>query len=238
MVKINRSAIKRLWYLNLILLPVFLLYPISYGILRLTIVILLVSAFCGGLFIFWPQKIVRITCLILLVIVASLTLLPGREIIDTSALRQSYVQQLSKYQGSPYVWGGENKIGIDCSGLVRQGLIKANWQQGLLSFNPNLIRKGLSLWWHDTSAVALRDEYKNYTKQLFLSPSINELNHNRIKPGDLAVTADGVHILAYIGNQTWIEADPNYQQVIKVKIPEPNNPWFNVPIYTLQWQQF
>ncbi|MGB7521632.1 MAG: hypothetical protein WA896_18540, partial [Spirulinaceae cyanobacterium] len=87
-------------------------------------------------------------------------------------------------------------------------------------------------------AVALRDEYKNYTKQLFLSPSINELNHNRIKPGDLAVTADGVHILAYIGNQTWIEADPNYQQVIKVKIPEPNNPWFNVPIYTLQWQQF
>ncbi len=238
MIKIPRPLIIKLWYLNLVLLPIFLFYPISYGILRLTIICLLTSAFLGTLFIFWRQKIVRIICLISLVMVASLTLLPGREITDTSVLRQSYVQQLRKYEGSRYVWGGENRIGIDCSGLVRQGLIKANWQQGLLLLNPNLIRKGISLWWHDTSAVALRDEYKNYTKQLFLSPSINDLDHNKIKPGDMAVTADGVHILAYLGRQIWIEADPNYQEVIKVKIPEPNNPWFHVPVYALQWQQF
>lgn len=233
-----RRLIKRLWYLNLVLLPIFILYPISYGILRLITVILLLSAFFGTLFIFWRRKIVRIFCFIFLVIVAGLTFLPGREMVDTFSLRQSYVQQLSKYEGSRYVWGGENRIGIDCSGLVRQGLIKANWQQGLLLMNPNLIRKGISLWWHDTSAVALRDGYNNYTKKLFFSTSINDLDHNRIKPGDLAVTTDGVHILAYLGKQIWIEADPNYKEVIKVKIPELNNHWFNVPIYALQWQQF
>ncbi len=54
----------------------------------------------------------------------------------------------------------------------------------------------------------------------------------------MAVTEDGVHILAYLGDKVWIEADPIYKKVIKVSIPETDNPWFNTPVYILRWQQF
>jgi hypothetical protein len=48
---------------------------------------------------------------------------------------------------------------------------------------------------------------------------------------------DGQHILAYIGQNQWIEADPNYQKTIVVIVPDRDNFWFHVPIYTLRWQQ-
>jgi len=34
-------------------------------------------------------------------------------------------------------------------------------------------------------------------------------NHATILPGDLAVTESGSHVLAYLGDETWIEAEPN-----------------------------
>ena len=34
-----------------------------------------------------------------------------------------------------YYWGGENKIGIDCSGLIRKSLIVANYKRGLLTLH-------------------------------------------------------------------------------------------------------
>ncbi|MBI3986575.1 MAG: C40 family peptidase [Lentisphaerae bacterium] len=34
------------------------------------------------------------------------------------------VQCLRRYEGTLYVWGGENRRGIDCSGLVRKKVIR------------------------------------------------------------------------------------------------------------------
>ncbi len=121
---------------------------------------------------------------------------------------------------------------------MRKGLITANFQQGFLTLNPNLLRTGFWLWWYDSSAAALKDEYRNYTKKLFFSNSINAIDYKKIHSGDMAVTEDGVHILAYLGDKVWIEADPIYKKVIKVSIPETDNPWFNTPVYILRWQQF
>ncbi|MBD2295408.1 C40 family peptidase [Anabaena sphaerica FACHB-251] len=138
---------------------------------------------------------------------------------------------MNSFLGTNYLWGGENKLGIDCSGLVRQGLVGANLKYGLLSLNPQLIREGISIWFFDASAEALASEYRNKTKVIMKANSINELDHEKIQPGDIAVTQDGTHTLAYIGNQTWIEADPNYLKVIQLQVSDKNNPWFNVPIY-------
>lgn len=59
-------------------------------------------------------------------------------------------------------------------------------------------------------------------------------------PGDMAVTSSGVHVLAYLGERTWIEADPNELQgnrVIRVKTPT-RNAWFNMPVHIMRWRQF
>jgi hypothetical protein len=47
----------------------------------------------------------------------------------------------------------------------------------------------------------------------------------------------GRPILAYIGKNKWIEADPGYHKTIVVTVPEPNNFWFQTPVYILRWRQ-
>ena len=235
--KITPKMTLRLWSLSLFVFILLWFYPISYGIIRLTIVLLACLIGVGGFYLVRHRTIIRATTLVLLVSFSIFIALPGRA-FNLDLLKKNYLSQLGKYENTTYIWGGENGIGIDCSGLVRKGLIKANFEQGLATLNPDLIRTGFSLWWHDSSAEALRDEYRNYTKQLFASDSINAINYHKINSGDMAVTQDGVHILAYLGNKVWIEADPIYKKVIKVSIPETDNPWFKTPVYVLRWSQF
>lgn len=233
----QRFRLRMLWYLAIVLCVVLFLQPINYGIMRLGILILGLIIWLGALLLFWKHKVLRVISLILTAFLIALIALPGRP-VDVDILRDIYVQELERYEGSPYIWGGENQLGIDCSGLVRQGLIYANFKQGLISMNPDLIRRGISLWWYDAAANALRDEYRNYTRRGLKYNSINEVDHSQIQKGDMAVTLDGEHILAYMGNQTWIQADPGYLKVIKVRTPEPENVWFRTPVYVLHWQQF
>jgi NlpC/P60 family len=42
--------------------------------------------------------------------------------IGAETLRSTYLRSLYSYMGTTYVWGGENQLGIDCSGLVRDCL--------------------------------------------------------------------------------------------------------------------
>lgn len=232
---LNRRHLLILWGGLWALFIILLCQPVSYGIMRLGSVMLGSVIWASGLYLFWQQKPIRVICLIWALLVSLLILLPGRA-ADPNTLAAAYVQELNRYEGTQYFWGGENKLGIDCSGLVRQGLIQANWKLGVKSLNPALIRKGFELWWYDAGADALRDEYRNYTSRGIRVESINQLEPATIQPGDLAVTVDGEHILAYLGDRTWIEADPGEQKVIKIKTPS-NNVWFTTPVYILRWRQ-
>ena len=51
----------------------------------------------------------------------------------------------------------------------------------------------------------------------------------------MAVTDDGLHVLAYLGDSTWIQADPNAKKVIKLKAPSTNE-WFGVPVKLMRWE--
>ena len=149
------------------------------------------------------------------------------------------MRMLLTYEKVPYVWGGESKRGIDCSGLMRCALIDAEVRRGITSLNPSLVRAGFSLWWNDCSARAMKDEFQGRTHLLFTVDSINQIDSAEIKPGDIAVTSSGVHVLAYVGNKTWIEADPNEgagHQVIEVKTPA-RNAWFNMPVHVMRWRE-
>ena len=131
--------------------------------------------------------------------------------------------------------GGEGFLGIDCSGLVRKGLVWGELYHGLRTFNGRPIRDALGLWWHDASAMALRDGYRGWTAELFRRRSVAETDHSLLKAGDLAVTEDGVHVMAYLGNRTWIEADPRAHRVIEVNLPT-DNPWFTMPVVFVRWK--
>ena len=235
-ISISRRQIYLLWCLALFSLVVLLIQPISYAIMRLAIVLLIAAIWLGILYLWWRRLAVKITAAIISIFLLLFVISPNRS-VNTEALRSEYIHQLHTYTGTPYVWGGENRMGIDCSGLVREGLIQANLQQGITTLNPTLVRQGLAMWWFDLSALALRDGERGWTKRLFKAESINKIDLTKLLPGDLAATVDGQHMLAYIGQNQWIEADPGYHKVMVVKVPDLANIWFGVPVYTLRWQQ-
>ena len=68
------------------------------------------------------------------------------------------------------------------------------------------------------------------------TPSLNSLVDPRLAPGDLAVTRSGIHILAYAGGQTWIEADPGVNRVISISAPANENGWFESPMRIVRWR--
>ena len=50
----------------------------------------------------------------------------------------------------------------------------------------------------------------------------------------LTVTADGTHVLAYLGDATWIQADPVPMRVHFDRISESSG-WFGVPVVIWRW---
>lgn len=214
----------------------FLLFPVNNGRIRLYFLIAIPLIFSGATFIIWEQRKIRWIPIVFLLILSLLFILPGRK-INRQNLRERYIFNARKYEGVRYIWGGENPFGIDCSGLIRKGIINANLQEGLATANSACMRKAFELWWYDCSARALKDHYRNWTKSLFQADSINKIDHRSLKPGDFAVTMDGVHTLLYLGKNEWIEADPGIGKVILVTVPVKNNVWFDTPVQILRWKE-
>ena len=225
---------RALWLSALLLLIAVALYPVSNRWSRLLSVVLLGAVLFGALALYWRKPAIRWTLLAVITIAAVLIVGPNRSLPGVPVMREDYLKGLQRYDGVTYVWGGENPRGIDCSGLVRRGLIDTLFLRGVQTIHPGLVRKSLSLWWGDCTAKALGNG--PLTTHVTDAPSINSLNHDQILPGDLAVTTDGLHVLAYLGDSTWIEADPGIQKVIKVQVPARDNGWFQTPIRIVRWQ--
>jgi cell wall-associated NlpC family hydrolase len=196
-----------------------------------------------ALLVLWPtalyltrkSKVFFTLVMVLIVTPAIFFILPARN-CDAAPLRRAYVEALCSYEETRYWWGGENHIGIDCSGLVRRALIDALIKQGVLTLDAGSLRNAAQMWWYDASARALRDGYRHQTVNLTSAASINTLDHSLLSPGDIAVTANGVHVLAYVGQSVWIEADPQIGKVVKVAAPSKDNGWLKMPVLILRWK--
>lgn len=160
--------------------------------------------------------------------------LPGRA-FDREALRRQYVESLMAYESAPYVWGGETRQGVDCSGLVRCGMMDAAVWLGFQTLNPDLLRTGVAVWWFDTTAAGLEQGYGDRLRPMLMAPSLNEIDLGQVLPGDVAVSVGGAHTLAYVGNGTWIAADPLLRRVVKITPPS-DNAWFRVPVHVMRWR--
>lgn len=210
--------------------------PVSSGTTRGFSLVLLAAVYFGALALVWRWKWARWALIAILVAAAVFLVLPGRDKTDPHALRMAYVQSLLRYRGAPYVHGGESWKGADSSGLVRRGLIESAFARGLRTLDPGLVRGALTLWWHDASARALVEWQRDIADHLFDAPSLNALDPRHILPGDIAVMANGAHILAYLGDRTWVQADPNVGRIVTVTIPADGNPWFVQPVRLFRWQ--
>jgi NlpC/P60 family len=160
-------------------------------------------------------------------------LLPGRE-MDVGSLRSNHIVELRRFEETRYVWGGESGRGIDCSGLPRRALRNALWWEGMRTANGNAFRLWLDLWFFDSSAKAMGEGYRGRTLATVHGGPLWALNPQDLLPGDLAIRSDGVHVVVYLGNNEWIEADPQ-QSKVRRWIPKPTDgPWYE-PMTIHRW---
>jgi len=211
------------------------LNPVNSKILNLAFLGCVVGAWIGFTILAWKRKPLRVVTLILPVLAAIPFILPGGE-VDGDELRQDYVRRMSEFEGTKYYWGGESSRGIDCSGLPRRTLRDALLAYGVKHFNGRAFRGFVEQWWFDASARALGEGYRDYTRQIGTAGIIRDMNYESLVPGDLAVTASGVHVLAYAGDGRWIQADPGVGSVATLDGRTDDNSWFRTPVTTHRWK--
>jgi hypothetical protein len=229
-----RRIILAVWRVLAFVFLFLLAFPITeYGITRALKLALLLTLWGGALWLWWRLKPLRITLLALAAVMVLLFCLPARK-PDPDGLRQDYRRMLQLCRGARYAWGAESPYAIDCSGLARKGMVWGWALHGLRRLDGTSLRGAADLWWHDASALALRDGYRGLTRPIGNATSLNDAPAGLLLAGDLAVSANGLHVLIYLGNQTWIEADPGLQKVVEITTPS-DNLWFNTPVVFVRW---
>jgi len=230
--------LRLLWLAALVAFVAVWLFPVSDRMTRTAGLALFFVIWLGLIGLCWRRRALRFALIGLTLASAGFLAMPARNLPASDSLRIDYVAGLRRYDGVSYYWGGESPKGIDCSGLIRRGLIDSMFCRGMRTTDPGLVRRAFSLWWHDTTASALGQRHDGLTVHLLDTPSINQLDHSKVLPGDLAVTRSGVHIMAYLGDRQWIEADPGAGRVITVAVPASDNSWFSTPMNVVRWSVF
>jgi hypothetical protein len=211
------------------------LNPVNSKLLNLAFLGSIFAAWAGLTFLVWKRKPLRIVALFLPFIAAIPFILPADR-IDPEELRLDYVRRMNEFEGTKYFWGGESSRGIDCSGLPRRALRDALMAYGIKHLNGRAFRACAEQWWFDASAKALGEGYRSYTSPIGTTGTIQEMDYGSLVPGDLAVTTNGIHILAYAGNGQWIQADPGIGAVATLDGRSDDNVWFGTPVTTHRWR--
>ncbi len=208
--------------------------PVSTKLHRLIILAAMLGILLGPALLFWKKKATRYVLLTLPLLFIIPFLLPAKS-INHESLREDFLRRMISYQGTKYFWGGESGRGIDCSGLPRKALRDALFANGIKTMNGGSLRLFLKQWWNDASAKALAEGYLDFTIPTGGSGTIAKMDYGKLLPGDLAVTEDRRHILAYLGGEDWIQADPGKGKVIIANGRTSKNGWFTVPVTTHCW---
>ncbi len=208
--------------------------PVSTRAHRLLILCSMAGVCFGPLFLLWKFVAARVVFLTLPFLLLAPFLLPGKD-IDQKALGDDYMKRIVTYEGIVYHWGGENRRGVDCSGLPRKAMRDALLFQGLRSLNGRCSRLFLKQWWNDASAKALAESYLGYAMPTGEKGTIAAMGYDPLQPGDLAVTEDRRHVLIFLGGEDWIQADPSAEKVTIDNGRTGKSDWFVVPVTIHRW---
>ncbi len=209
-------------------------WPYHDGMLRHGLPLSLSVCCATGLWLFWRRKFIRILLLCLPVLLVLPFCLPGKP-LDPAALHARYMDALQSQEGAPYLWGGESRRGIDCSGLPRRALRDALFETGLCTGNGAAFREWARQWWFDTSAKALGQNYRGFTRPLGIVGKLKDLDTGDLAAGDLAVTSDGRHVMIYFADGRWIQADPGLGKVAIGHAKRDDNTWFSSHVTLHRW---
>lgn len=230
-----RRILPALWVIGLSALAFLAFQPAATGFSRGSGILLLAGLWLTVLRLGWRRPVLRWLWIGLLLLLGGLLVVPWPVREDVGNLRASYVRNLQDYVGCEYYWGGESRGGIDCSGLIRRGMIDACLEEGWSRHDPELLKRAFRLWWNDTSAEALGQEYHGLTRLVEQTDGLRFHEHSSLKPGILAVTVDGRHIMAYLGGGQWIEADPGESKVVVLQAATSKSPWLGMRMRLLEW---
>ncbi len=203
------------------------------------VVVLLMSLGAGCFYLrqfLWRYPVFRLPTLLLILGVAAWMMSAGRA-PNTDRLRGMYVSCLRSFTGTLYIWGGETHVGIDCSGLARTALCEAMVLEGMREGNPRLFGPMLwKFWWQDMSAKGLYEGKNGYTHPVGSADGLSPADLASLRPGDLGIAGNGFHVLIYLGNRKWIEADPAPRKVVIVTADSPaSKGWRSYPITVMRW---
>jgi cell wall-associated NlpC family hydrolase len=210
--------------------------PLNSGPLRSALLVALAAVWVGLLMLAWERKGWRVAVLCLPLLAMLPFAMPGRE-LDRARLTERYLSSMRGFEGTRYVWGGEGRRGLDCSGLPRRGLRDALLGEALRG-NGRAARMWLEQWWYDTSAKAMAEGYRGFTCPAGITGPLWKLDPAGIQPGDLAVTEDGRHVMIHLGGGDWIQSDPGAGQVIIARPDQSDNPWLRSDVSLHRWTAF
>ena len=212
----------------------FLLWrPQHDGFMRYGLILALAIVWTGLLMTVWRRKGARFAVMGLPLMAVLPFLMPGRP-LDQPSLRENYIAGMRSFIGTTYVWGGESSRGIDCSGLPRKALRDALMKQAVHG-NGDAARLWLTQWWYDASAKAMKESYRGFTRPTGVEGGLRQLDPAKLEGGDLAVTENGRHVMIYLGDGEWIQADPGPGRVLVAKPNEDENPWFDSRVSVHRW---
>ncbi len=215
------------WTIGVVVFLALLLYPISTRTLRLAELVMAAGLWSLLPVLFWKSRAACVAWSIFTAMGMGVLLWPDSGSRDPARVRNFYLSRLQAFSGAPYVWGGENRLGIDCSGLVRKALVEALWLQGVTGFDPGAVREACRLWWNDATAADLGSTASSQTARVGALKNLRDTRALELLPGDLAVTAGGVHVLAYLGGGRWINADPMVGAVQTLDASAPGGGWLD-----------